>query len=104
GTEGRRMIIELGHFALILAFALALSQAVIGFAFWRRGGVAAAFVQQSAVVQFLLVGLSFAALTQAFLVSDFSVKLVYEHSHSIQPTLYKFTSVWGNHEGSMLLF
>ncbi len=98
------MLIELGHFAFILAFALALSQAVVGFVYWQRGGAAAAFVQQSAIVQFVLVGLSFAALVQAFLVSDFSVKLVYEHSHSIQPTLYKFTSVWGNHEGSMLLF
>ena len=98
------MLIELGHFALILAFALALVQAGVGFAFWKRGGAAAAFVQQSAILQFVLVGASFAALTQAFIVSDFSVKLVYEHSHSIQPMLYKITSVWGNHEGSMLLF
>jgi cytochrome c-type biogenesis protein CcmF len=98
------MLIELGHFALILAFALAAAQSVVGFAVWKRGGNAAVFVQQSAIMQFVLVGLAFAALTQAFLVSDFSVRLVYEHSHSLQPTLYKFTSVWGNHEGSMLLF
>ncbi|WP_196259199.1 heme lyase CcmF/NrfE family subunit [Pelagibacterium limicola] len=98
------MIIELGHFAFVLAFALALAQTVAGFAFWQRGGAASHFVQQAAIMQFVLVGLAFAALVQAFMVSDFSVRLVYEHSHSIQPTLYKFTSVWGNHEGSMLLF
>ncbi|GGA54123.1 heme lyase CcmF/NrfE family subunit [Pelagibacterium lentulum] len=98
------MITEIGHFTLILAFVLALAQAVIGFGFWRSGEGPARFVQQSAILQFLLVGLSFAALTHAFVVSDFSVRLVFEHSNSIQPMLYKVTSVWGNHEGSMLLF
>ncbi|WP_127145674.1 heme lyase CcmF/NrfE family subunit [Pelagibacterium montanilacus] len=98
------MIVELGHFALVLACVLALAQAAVGFVYWRDGGATARFVSHAAVMQFLLVGLAFAALVHAFMVSDFSVQLAVEHSHSLQPALYKFTSVWGNHEGSMLLF
>ncbi|WMT88086.1 heme lyase CcmF/NrfE family subunit [Pelagibacterium sp. 26DY04] len=98
------MTIELGHFALILAFVLAIAQAGIGFAFWRGSELVQRFVSQAAVLQFALVGLAFAALVQAFAVSDFSLELAVAHSHSLQPMLYKITSVWGNHEGSMLLF
>ena len=98
------MIVEFGHYAFVLAFVLALAQCAVGFLAWRTEGRAVRFVQNAAILQFLLVGLAFAALAQAFMVSDFSVKLVYEHSHSLQPMLYKFTSVWGNHEGSMMLF
>src|SRR5690606_29211961 len=54
--------------------------------------------------QFALVGLAFAALVQAFAADDFSLQLAVAHSHELQPLLYKITSVWGNHEGSMLLF
>ena len=55
-------------------------------------------------MQFFFVALSFAALTACFVTSDFSVSVVYENSHSLMPLIYKFTSVWGNHEGSMLLW
>ena len=58
----------------------------------------------AAVVQLLLVGFSFAALTYAFVVSDFSLNIVVANSHSDKPMLYKVTGVWGNHEGSMLLW
>ncbi|WP_372803933.1 heme lyase CcmF/NrfE family subunit, partial [Paracoccus seriniphilus] len=58
----------------------------------------------AALAQFLLCGLSFAALTAAFVTSDFSLKLVYENSHTAKPMLYKVSGVWGNHEGSMLLW
>ncbi|HWJ89250.1 MAG TPA: heme lyase CcmF/NrfE family subunit [Pelagibacterium sp.] len=98
------MTIELGHFALILAFILSIAQAGIGFTFWRGNEMAQRFVTQAAILQFALVGLAFAALVQAFMADDFSVRLVVEHSHSLQPMLYKITSTWGNHEGSMLLF
>ena len=98
------MSIELGHFALILAFAMATVSSLLGFTFWRREGRAALFVQQSAVLQFLLVAASFAALVQAFVVSDFSLALAFEYSHSEQPLLFRFTSVWGNHEGSIVLW
>jgi cytochrome c-type biogenesis protein CcmF len=56
------------------------------------------------VLQLLLVAPAFAALIQAFVTSDFSLKLAYENSHSLQPLLFKITSVWGNHEGSMVLW
>ncbi len=98
------MSIELGHFVLILAFAIAAAAAVVGFALWRSPERTAPYLQQAAVLQLLLVAAAFAALVQAFVVSDFSLKLAFEHSHSMQPLLFKITSVWGNHEGSMVLW
>ncbi|HEU0223630.1 MAG TPA: cytochrome c biogenesis protein CcsA, partial [Paracoccaceae bacterium] len=99
------MVAELGHLALILAFLVALAQATVpmvgaarGWADWTGFGVPAA------ALQFLLVAASFAALTHAFVVSDFSVALVAANSHSAKPMLYKVTGTWGNHEGSMLLW
>ncbi|MEM9911410.1 MAG: heme lyase CcmF/NrfE family subunit [Pseudomonadota bacterium] len=99
------MIIELGHFALILAFVVALFQAVVplvGAA--RRWPGWMAMAEPAATLQFLLTALAFAALTWAFVTSDFSVQLVTANSHSAKPMLYKITGVWGNHEGSMLLW
>ncbi|MCC5993548.1 MAG: heme lyase CcmF/NrfE family subunit [Rhodobacteraceae bacterium] len=99
------MIVELGHFALILAFAVALAQAVIpmlgAHKGWRDWMVVA---NPLASLQFALVAFSYAALTYAFLVSDFSVKLVVDNSHTLKPLIYKISGVWGNHEGSMLLW
>ncbi|MFN3952906.1 MAG: heme lyase CcmF/NrfE family subunit [Pararhodobacter sp.] len=99
------MIIELGHFALILAFALSLVQAVVPLVGAQRGWadwMAAAAPLASA--QFVLVALSFGALTWAFVTSDFSVALVVDNSHTAKPMLYKISGVWGNHEGSLLLW
>ena len=56
------------------------------------------------MLQFLLVAAAFAALIQAFVTSDFSLLLAFEHSHSLQPLIFKITGVWGNHEGSMVLW
>lgn len=99
------MIVELGHYALILAFALSLLQTVVplvgaqkGWADWM------AAAQPMASAQFVLIALSFGALTYAFVTSDFSVLLVIENSHSLKPLLYKISGVWGNHEGSLLLW
>ena len=99
------MIVEMGHYALVLALGLALIQAVVPAIGARRGddtlmGVAAA----TAPMQFFFVALAFGALTAAYVTSDFSVLNVFENSHSAMPLIYKFTSVWGNHEGSMLLW
>jgi len=99
------MIVELGHFALILAFAVALAQAVVPMLGAARGwGRWMAAAVPMANVQFLLVAYSFAALTWAFLTSDFSVRLVVSNSHTLKPMIYKISGVWGNHEGSMLLW
>jgi cytochrome c-type biogenesis protein CcmF len=99
------MIIELGHFALVLAFVVACIQMVVplvgaekGWRGWMAVG------EPAATTQFLLLLFSFAALTYAFVTSDFSVRLVTLNSHTDKPMLYKITGVWGNHEGSMLLW
>jgi cytochrome c-type biogenesis protein CcmF len=99
------MIVELGHYALIIAFATALVQSVLPVIGARRGDQSLmAIGDTSAIVSFLLVLLSFCALTYAYVVSDFSVQNVYENSHSLKPMIYKISGVWGNHEGSMLLW
>ncbi len=99
------MIIELGHFALILAFAVAILQStlpMIGAAQNRAGWMSLA--EPAATTQFLLIAFSFAALTYGFVTSDFSLKLVVANSHTLKPMLYKVAGVWGNHEGSLLLW
>ncbi len=99
------MVTELGHFALILGFGVAILQMIVpmigAHKGWRRW---MAIGDPAATTQFILVGVSFAALTYAFVVSDFSLRLVYLNSHSAKPILYKVSGVWGNHEGSMLLW
>jgi cytochrome c-type biogenesis protein CcmF len=99
------MIVEAGHFAMILALALAIVQATVPFWGARRGDVALMGVGVStALGQFAFVAVAFAALGYAHLTSDFSVLNVAENSHSAMPAIYKFSGIWGNHEGSMLLW
>ncbi len=99
------MIVELGHFALILALALALVQAVLPLVgAQRRWGGWMAAAEPAATAQFACLALSFGALTWAFVTSDFSLRLVVANSHSLKPMIYKVTGVWGNHEGSLLLW
>jgi cytochrome c-type biogenesis protein CcmF len=99
------MIAELGHFSLVLALVLALVQSTVPFiGALREDDRLIAVAPYAAVTQFLLVGISFAALVHAYVVSDFSVLNVVENSHSAKPLLYKITGTWGNHEGSMLLW
>ncbi len=99
------MIVELGHFALILALAVALVQGTLPLIGAARGDRRLmALAAPAANAQFLLIALAFAALTYAFVVSDFSVLLVVENSHTDKPMLYKVSGVWGNHEGSLLLW
>jgi cytochrome c-type biogenesis protein CcmF len=99
------MIAELGHYALVLALALALVQSWSPVVGARKGDVALMKLADStALAQFAFVALAFAALTYCYVTSDFSVVNVYENSHSQMPLIYKLTSVWGNHEGSMLLW
>jgi cytochrome c-type biogenesis protein CcmF len=99
------MITELGHFALILAFLVSIVQMVVPLiGAHKRWPGWMAVAEPAATAQFLLVAASFAALTHAFVTSDFSLRLVVLNSHSAKPMLYKITGVWGNHEGSMLLW
>lgn len=99
------MIAELGHFALILAFTVGIFQMIVpmvGAARGWHGWMESA--RPAALVQAVLIAVSFGALTVAFVTSDFSVRLVYENSHTAKPLIYKISGVWGNHEGSMLLW
>jgi len=99
------MITEFGHMALILALCVALVQSTVpllgasrGYAGWMAVG------RNTALVQFVLVAIAMLALMHAYVTSDFSVINVIENSHTDKPLLYKITGVWGNHEGSMLLW
>ena len=99
------MIPEVGHFALILALVVALLQGTLPLVGASHGDRRLmGFGDVAALTQALLVATAFAALTQAYVTSDFSVANVAANSHSAKPLLYKITGVWGNHEGSMLLW
>ncbi len=99
------MITEIGHFALILALSVTVAQAVVPMVGAARGNpLWTAFAGPAALGQLLLIAVSFAALTHAYVVSDFSVLNVAANSHTDKPMLYKVSGVWGNHEGSMLLW
>ncbi len=99
------MIAEIGHFALVLALALAIVQSIAPLVGARRNDAALMGIAGiTAPAQAGFVALSFAALTACYVTSDFSVANVFENSHSTMPLVYKITSVWGNHEGSMLLW
>ncbi len=99
------MIVELGHYALIMALATSLIQSVLPLAGARiRDNGLMAVAAPAAITSFLLILLAFIALTVSYVTSDFSVQNVWENSHSLKPLIYKFSGVWGNHEGSMLLW
>ncbi len=98
------MLPELGHFALILALLLSAVQALpllasaIGRPAWR------AVAAPAAVGQFVFVALAFGVLTWAFVVQDFSVAYVAQNSNVDLPWYYRFSAVWGAHEGSLVLW
>ena len=99
------MIAEIGHFALVLAFTLALVQSfvpMVGALHNDERAMALAAPVSHAMLG--LVALAFLSLTWVYLVSDFSVVNVWQNSHSAKPLIYKINVVWGNHEGSMILW
>ncbi|WP_226782598.1 heme lyase CcmF/NrfE family subunit [Oceaniglobus trochenteri] len=99
------MIAELGHFTLILALMVAIVQTVVPLIGAQKGWTGwMAAAEPAAKVQALLIAFSFGALTYAFVTSDFSLRLVVLNSHTLKPMLYKVSGVWGNHEGSLLLW
>ena len=102
------MIAEIGLAALWLATALAVLQMVAGAVAMRapEGVVSplAIYARPAAILQAVLAVLAFIMLLRAFAITDLSLKLVADNSHSLKPFLYKLTGTWGNHEGSMLLW
>jgi cytochrome c-type biogenesis protein CcmF len=98
------VIVELGAFALVLALALSVVQASASALGWRGAAAVRGAGEGAAVAAFAAVLLAFAALTTAFVRSDFSLAVVAANSHTAKPLLYRVAGVWGNHEGSMLLW
>ncbi len=99
------MIAEAGLALLWIAAALAALQLVFGIiGVAKSDSVMAANIRPIATIQGIAAALSFAALIWAFLITDLSVNLVVQNSHSAKPLLFKFAGTWGNHEGSMLLW
>ena len=99
------MIIELGHFLLALALSLSIFQflvPVLGVKFNSDSMMKSTSI--IAFMSFMVVLFSFLSLVYAYITSDFSVSLVTKNSHSLKPLLYKISGVWGNHEGSLLLW
>jgi len=99
------VIPEIGHFALIIALCLALLQTFVPLwgAFRNHRGLMS-LAPGLAVGMLVFVALSFVCLAVAFLQDDFSVKVVAANSNSLLPPIYKFSALWGNHEGSLLLW
>ena len=97
---------EVGHLALIMAAWVALAQAVLPL--WGSLSVRRApwqaLARPLAVLQLVLIVVSFVALWQAFYVHDFSVKYVAHHSNTLLPTPYRLSAIWAGHEGSLLLW
>ena len=99
------MIPEIGPFALILALSIALCQGALPLLGAHRGDAAMmAVARPAALGQFVFVVIAFMCLAYAFLTSDFSVLYVANNSHLALPTVYKFSAIWGAHEGSLLLW
>ncbi len=99
------MIAEIGHYALVLALGLALIQGVVPLVGARkRDDTLMAVAGPTALAQLVFVAIAFMALAACYVASDFSVVNVFENSHSAKPLIYKISGVWGNHEGSMLLW
>jgi cytochrome c-type biogenesis protein CcmF len=99
------MIAETGHYALILALAVAIVQMVLSVIGTRlRDPQLTAVAVPAAQAEFILIGIAFIALTTAYVTSEFSLLNVWQNSHSAKPLLYKISGVWGNHEGSMVLW
>ncbi len=99
------MIPEIGHFSLILAMMIAIVQVLmpgLGLIFQREDWLAVS--RNAAYAQFIFVSVSFAALASSFLMNDFSVAYVAQNSNSHLPKTFQFCAVWGNHEGSLLLW
>jgi cytochrome c-type biogenesis protein CcmF len=99
------MIPEFGHYALMLALGLALIQGSMPVVGARSNDQwLMSLAAPVALAQFAFVAISFAALAVSYVISDFSVLNVYENSNSAMPFIYRLTSIWGNHEGSMMLW
>ena len=99
------MIAELGHFSLILALAMAIIQSAFPIMGAATGNLTyMSLARPAARLQFLFVSISFGILVYSFLINDFSISYVANNSNTLLPWVYRFSAVWGAHEGSLLLW
>ncbi|MGY0612294.1 MULTISPECIES: heme lyase CcmF/NrfE family subunit [unclassified Luteimonas] len=99
------MLPEIGQAVLALALVLAVLQGITGLVGAARGREdLAAVTRPAALAQLVLVLAGYVLLTLAFVMQDFSVKYVADNSNSLLPLVYRYTAVWGAHEGSLLLW
>ena len=99
------MLPEIGQLLLICALLVSLLQAVLPLLGAHRNNTAwMQTARPAAVLQFVLVAAAFGLLTYAFVTADFSVQYVADNSNSLLPLLYRYSAVWGAHEGSLLLW
>jgi len=97
--------VEIGHFALVMALGVAFVQAIVPMVGAANGRLRLMHVARpSALVLFVLLAVSFAALVQSFIQNDFTVAYVATHSNSFLPLGYRIAATWGGHEGSLLLW
>ncbi len=99
------MLGEIGQITLILALLVSLLQAALPLAGAQRGiGAWMAVARPAAYAQLALVAIAFVILSHGFVTQDFSLRYVAENSNSLLPLMYRYTAVWGSHEGSLLLW
>ena len=99
------MIAELGHFSLVLALAMAIIQSTFPIMGAAMGNLTyMSLARPAARLQFLFVSISFGILVYSFLINDFSISYVANNSNTLLPWIYRFSAVWGAHEGSLLLW
>ena len=99
------MLPEIGHIFLILTFVASIMQII----FWifnlnNFNELTLEVIKKSVLINFIFILISFSILTYSFIISDFSLLIVSNNSHSLKPMLYKISGTWGNHEGSLLLW
>ena len=99
------MIPELGHILVIITFVISTMQCF----YWLCNLIytnidIVRVLQKGSLINFLFIFLSFLILTYSFITSDFSLLIVSNNSHTLKPLIYKISGVWGNHEGSILLW
>ena len=99
------MIPEIGQFALIIALALALIQAILPMVGASRGNQSwVAVAAPAGQAQFIFIAIAFSCLAYSFITNDFSVLNVATNSNSRLPLHYRLAATWGSHEGSLLLW
>ena len=98
------MIAEIGHILLIITFISSIMQTCFWFWSLYTNKIEIVFFKKLSFVNFILIFFSFSTLLYSFITSDFSLSIVANNSHTLKPLIYKISGVWGNHEGSLMLW